>query len=148
MNNAFFSYPPSRALMIASLATVLTLAGCEKDPGQNATPSAATDTAAAVTDANVADKVEQAATPADHENLARYYDERANAADREVATDRDTRGRYERRWGPGDHPMGPGAIAPYDHLIESHGDDAREHRALAAWHREMARHAQEPAAAE
>lgn len=148
MNNASFSYPQNRALMIASLAVVLALAGCGKEPGQNATTPAATDAATAVTDANVADKVEQAAIPADHENLARYYDERANAAEREAGGDRETRGRYESRWRPGEHPMGPGAIAPYDHLIENHGDDAHEYRSLADWHREMARHAQEPTAAE
>lgn len=145
MSNASFLHRPDHALLIASLAAVLVLAACGgQEPAQTATTPSATD----VTDANVADKVQQATTPADHQVLARYYDEQANTADREASGERETRGRYEGRWRPGDHPMGPGAIAPYDHLIENRGDDAREYRSLADWHREMARHAQETGAAE
>jgi len=129
---------PSRSatLMIAVLAGALALASCNR----NAPSQYATTTASSVTDTNVADKVQQAASPADHQNLATYYDAQAQAAEREAGADRELRGRYENRWKPGDHPVEPGALEPYDHLIEGREDDVREYRALAEWHREMARH--------
>lgn len=133
------------ALAAALMAGALMLAGCDKNtPGEAATLPITT----GVTDANVADKVQQAATPADHQNLATYYDAQAQAAEREAGADRELRMRYARRWRPGEYPMGPGALEPYDHLIEGQEDDIREYRALAEWHREMARHAEPPPAGE
>ena len=133
-----------RSLAIVSLAGALALAGCSgKVPGQTATP-----TGGAVTATNVADKVQQASTPADHQDLANYYDERAKAADRQVSEDRDIRGRYEHHWGQDAHPMGHGKLSEYDHLIAGHQDGAQAYRSLGNWHREMSRQLQAPAGAE
>jgi hypothetical protein len=144
MRNILFFSGSGRSLAIASLAGILALAACSaKVPDKTGTLAVAT-----VTATNVADKVQQASTPADHQNLASYYEARAKAADRQVTEERDIRGRYDHRWGPGEHPMGHGVLLPYDHLIAGHEVDAREYRSLADWHREMAQQPPRPAGAE
>ena len=95
-----------------------------------------------VTSANLADKIEQARTPADHEALARYYEDRARVAQREAAEEHEARTRYERRWNPENHAMGRGARDHYNHLREGHEEGARSYRGMAEWHRKMAERAQ------
>jgi hypothetical protein len=131
----------SAALMLVLVTGALTLAGCDNKTSNEATSTTAS--ASRITDANVAEKIEQARTPADHEELAVYYDERAQAAQREGADERELRGRYERRWQPDSHPMGPGARGHVEGLIESHEQGAGHYRSMADWHRQMAQSAQQ-----
>ena len=113
-----------------------------------------------VTDANLASKVQQASTPADHQDIARFYDAQAQFAERKAADNRELKRGYERNWPPSNPPGGPGAEGHrdsstgaaamsmhefgssaerhYDHLIEGSEDDAREYHALAEEHRDMA----------
>lgn len=127
---------PSVRLLACVVVLGALIGGCGGTPPE----APATETAKkAVTDANLAQKVQQATTPADHDAIARYYDERSSAAEQSAARERLARDTYERRWRPGDQPMGPRALEAYDHLMEGHSGEAREYRSLAEWHREMAR---------
>ena len=147
MNTTTFLRAPSAALMMVLLAAgAFALAGCDKRTSSEATSAAGS--ASGVTAANLAEKIEQARSPADHRELAAYYDARAEAAQREVAEDRELRGRYERRWQPDNHPMGPGARGHYDNLIGGHEASAHNYQAMAQWHREMAGRAQESSTAD
>jgi len=95
-----------------------------------------------VTSESLANKVEQARTPADHKALAKYYEERARVAQCETAQEQEARTRYERRWNPDDHPMGRGAREHYNHMIENREGEARGYRDMAERHRQMAEHPQ------
>ena len=98
-----------------------------------------------MTSANLADKIEQARTPADHQALAQYYEDRARVAQREIAEEQEARTRYERRWNPDDHPMGRSARDHYKHMMEGREGGASGYRGMAEWHREMAERAQQDA---
>ncbi|MBL6748892.1 MAG: hypothetical protein ISP90_00135 [Nevskia sp.] len=139
------------ALALPLLTGAVLLSGCGP---KSAAP------AASVTDANLVDKVQQARTPTDHQDIARYYDAQAQAAERQAAVDRKFRGSYVRSWppgGPSEGPaaeghydsasgtatltlrgFGPSAEGHYDRLIARDEDDAREYHALADWHRDLA----------
>jgi hypothetical protein len=123
-------------LLVIGLASGATLGGCDKQPVNGIAP------AGSVTSANLADKVEQARTPADHRALAQFYDERAGGARREATDEREARSRYESRWNSTDHPMGRGAREHYDHMIEAREGDASGAHAMAESHREMATQAE------
>jgi hypothetical protein len=134
----------TRILLIIALFGATTLVGCDKRTSENqATASSG------VTDANVATKIEGASTAADHEALAKYYDERTRLAQAEAVNDSEARTRYERRWNPNEHLMGGRAREHYNHMVEQREGEAGDYHAMADWHREMAQHAQrEPAADE
>ena len=133
----------ARTLLIIALFGATALVGCNKETSSDQAA------ASGVTEANVAQKVESASTPDDHEALAKYYDERARLAQAEAASEGEARTRYERRWNPVDHPMGGRAREHYNHMIEGRERGASDYHAMAEWHREMAEHAQrEPAANE
>lgn len=138
------------AVLGGCVLLALLLGGCGPKPASPGTT---------VTDANLTSKVEQARTPADHEDIARYYDAQASAAERAAAADREVKRSYGRPWPPGlpagpaaeGHydsttgtatltlrGFGPDAQGHYDRLVESREDDAREYHALAEWHREVA----------
>ena len=126
----------TRTLLMIALVSAAALGGCDKRSSND--PVAAT---SSVTRATLAEKVEKARTPADHEALAKYYDERARLAQAEAVDEREARTRYEQRWNPHDHPMGRGAREHYNHMIEGREGGARDYHAMAEWHREIARHA-------
>lgn len=118
------------------------LAGCDKQTGSAATNAAASP--AVVTEANVAKKVAEASTPADHEAIASYYESRAQGAQRESGEDRDLQERYEHRMQRDNHPMAAGARDHLHGLSEGHEASARHYRAMAEWHREMAHGTEQP----
>ena len=124
------------AIVTIALGSAMMLGGCDKPAP---TASTATD---GVTSENLADKVDQARTPADHQVLAQYYDEQARLAQREVADEREAQTRYAHRWNPDEHPMGRGPREHYGHMIEGREGSASHHRAMAEWHREMATRAE------
>ena len=125
-------YWPSRAACFAlSVLLGAALAGCDRQ---------AADRAGTVTQSNVAEKIEQARTPTDHRELAEYYESRASAARREAVDERELRGEYERRWGSDGRAMGPRAMRHFADLAEDHQETESHYRAMAEWHREMARH--------
>ncbi|HKS56519.1 MAG TPA: hypothetical protein VJS12_14600 [Steroidobacteraceae bacterium] len=124
-------YWRSRAACFALSALLGTaLAGCDRQTA---------DRAGAVTQSNVAQKIEQARTPTDHRELAEYYESRASVARREAVDERELRGEYERRWGSGGNAMRGRAMHHFDDLAEDHQETETHYRAMAEWHREMAR---------
>jgi len=125
----------THVLTLALLISITTLGGCDKAPNKETAVSS-------VTSANLADKVEQARTPADHEALAQYYEEQARVTERETAGEREARTRYERRWRPDDHSMGSRAREYYGRMGEGREEDASRYRGMAEWHREMATRAE------
>lgn len=131
-------FPTRKTLLFILLTGAVVLAGCDKNT---------TDETSSVTDANVTQKVEQARTPADHQDLAAYYDARAQQAERDGTEERELKGQYERRWQPGDHPMGPGAGRHFESLAEEHQATASHYRAMGQWHREMAERTEKSSAA-
>lgn len=151
MTYTFSSFAPALCL----IASALMFAGCAQKSAVH--PATA---ATSVTDSNLASKVQQASTPADHQDIARFYDAQAQFAARKAADNRELKRGYGRNWPPGNPPRGPGAEGHgdsltgaaamsmhgfgssaerhYDHLIERSEDDAREYHALAEEHRDMA----------
>ena len=151
MTYTLSSFAPALYLV----ASALMFAGCAQ---KAAVPPATA--ATSVTDANLASKVQQASTPADHQDIARFYDAQAQLAARKAADNRELKRGYGRNWPPGNPPGGPGAEGHgdsstgaaamsmhgfgssaerhYDRLIEGGEDDAREYHALAEEHRYMA----------
>ena len=141
----------SPVLAVSVLTGAMLAAAC----GQK--PSAAT--ATSVNEVNFTNKVQQAGSPADHQDIARYYDAQAQAAEQRAAHDRELKRGYERNWPPGAAPVGAGAeghfdsstgtaslsvhgFGPsaerhYDHLMERSEDQAREYHALAEEHHDM-----------
>lgn len=140
----------SPAALAAFALLTLLVSGCG--------PKFSSPASTTVTDANLAAKIEQARTPADHEDIARYYDAQAGAAERGATEDREVKRSYGRPWPPGPSAgpaaeghydsatgtatltlrgFGPDAQGHYDRLVESREDDAREYHALAEWHREV-----------
>ena len=124
----FFRTPGVRTALIV-LTALSALAGCDRE---------ASNGASAVTDSNVTAKVEQARTPADHRELAEYYEARANEVRRDEAEERELRGQYERRWRSDNHSMGSRASRHFQDLTEGHERTASHYREMADWHREMA----------
>lgn len=92
-----------------------------------------------ITDGTLVERLAQARTPVDHENLAIYFDEQAAAAERMSAECRKLHQRYE-------HTLrsleasgtAPGLLGHFNDLIENHRRNAGSYRALAAWHRRQA----------
>jgi hypothetical protein len=138
----FFRTHVSTTLMIV-LVGATALAGCDRRASSDEGV-----VTSGVTSTNLADKIEQARTPADHEALAKYYEERARVAQSETAQEQEVRTRYERRWNPDDHPMGRGARDHYNHMIEGRDGEASSYRAMAEWHRQMAGHGEQEHAAD
>lgn len=132
-------------MLLAVLLAGATLAGCDKQTGSAATNGAASTNA--VTEANVAEKVAEARTPADHEAIASYYEARAQGAQRELGEGRELQQRYEHRRQRDNHPMADGARGHLNELTEGHEAGARHYRAMAEWHREMARSAEQSSTA-
>jgi hypothetical protein len=126
--STFFRASGARTYLIV-LTALSALAGCDRE---------ASNGAGAVTDSNVTEKIEQASTPADHRELAEYYEARANTVRREGAEERELRGQYERRWRSDNHPMGSRAGRHFEELAEGHEQTASHYREMADWHREMA----------
>lgn len=126
------------ALLATLLAAAAAISGCDK---QSTTEALA---ANSVTDANVADKVDQATTAADHQAIAAYYDARAQSAQRQFAEDGELQERYERRWQQDSHHMGSGPRGHIGDLRRGHETDAQHYQSMAAWHREMARASEGP----
>lgn len=113
----------------ALIATILAVGGC-------ATAASKT----GITDANLLERIAQAHTPADHENLAVYFDEKAAAAQRTSEECRQLRKRYERMPQSVFYRFGtaPGLLSHYEDLIGNHRRNAESYRALADWHRMQA----------
>ena len=128
MSTNIRSQAPISALL-AVLSVAFMLAGCNTKSKDQTT---------GITDANVAQKVEQAHTPAEHRELSSYYEAKAQAARHERATERDIGERYERRWGSDNHPMGSRAGRHFQDLAEGHERTASHYREMADWHRELA----------
>lgn len=127
-------------VVAASIATIPllgagALAGCDRQSA-----------AGAVTESNLTEKIEQARTPADHREIAQYYEARAAAVRREEGEERELRGQYERRWRPNGHAMGSRASRHFEELAESHEQTASHYREMSDWHREMAQRAEHSAA--
>ena len=105
-----------------------------------------------VSEANLADKIQHAKTPTDHQDIARYYEAEAQTADRKTEQDYELKRGYQRDWpdgmpGPAGmvgaygfqaHEFEHGAEEHYDHLSERSKDESREYHALADEHRRMA----------
>ncbi len=119
-----------RALAPATLiAAILVVAGC----------AAASKTG--ITATTLAERVTQARTPADHENLASYFDEQAATAERASEECRQLRKGYERTPQSLFYSIGlaPAMLMHYDDLIENHRRNAESYRSLADWHRQQAK---------
>lgn len=89
----------------------------------------------------VTERISQASTPADHDQIASYYDAQAAEA-RQAAEDlRKRRRHYEHTPTSAYLPAGGGfgMIKHYDNLIDGQERNAREFASLAALHREMAK---------
>lgn len=132
-------------MLLGALLAAGGLAGCDKQTGSAATNAAASPTV--VTEANVAQKVAEAREPADHEAIASYYESRAQGAQREFGEDRGLQESYEHRMQRDNHPMAAGARDHLRGLSEGHEASAKHYRAMADWHREMARSAEQASAA-
>ncbi|HLK10045.1 MAG TPA: hypothetical protein VKW76_01550 [Candidatus Binatia bacterium] len=88
-------------------------------------------------DVDIDKMIEEAKTPADHEAIAAYYDQQADAA-RAKAAEHQKMGEDYKKMG--------GALAHKTHfhehceaLVRSYRSEAKEYAALAAAHREMAK---------
>lgn len=99
-----------------------------------------------VTNSNVAQKVQQASTLADHHRLAEYLDARAMAAQHEAAEKRDLKTHYERRWRNG-HSMDSNSGRRFEDLIEDQKESASDYRTMADWHGRMAQQIEHSATA-
>lgn len=143
--NAISTIPSSGRVRIWVLLAALFagggIAGCDNRTGSAAANVTASPTT--VTEANVAQKVAEARTPADHEAIASYYEFRAQGTQREFEEDRELQQRYERRMQRDNHPMAAGASDHLHGLSEGHEAGAKHYRAMAEWHHEMARSAEQ-----
>lgn len=111
------------------LLVVLTLAGIL---------AASSQTAYAEENANIEEMVKNARTPADHQALAAHYDALAADAESRAASHRTMANSY--RGIP--IPKGGGTTAMVQHcenLAKSFDSQAREYKAMAAAHRQMAK---------
>lgn len=91
----------------------------------------------------LARNIEQAQTPADHEHLADYFERRADAEGRNGEECRKLRKRFESALPSISSATGKGTdlLEHYDHLMQGHQRNAEDYRALAAWHRRLAKRA-------
>lgn len=89
-------------------------------------------------------RAEAARTRTDHETLATYFDEQAQAALKKVEECQQLRRRYERTPTSIYYPIGmaPAMLAHYDALIEAHRQAAGRYEALAKLHRVLAAEAE------
>jgi hypothetical protein len=95
----------------------------------------------ALTDDQVIALLENAKTPADHERLASYYDEEAQAFDRQAARHKKLAATYRRMPSPGSPKVQPRpSMAPHCENIAANAvKDANEARTMAAHHRMLAK---------
>lgn len=124
---------PTVAFVLTALVSVVALVGCDEDEVA----------AADVTAVNLAEKIDQARTPADHRALASYYEERARIEQGDETAEREARTRYGARWSAEQHPMGRRASDHHNGLIEDHASAARRYHGMAELHREMATQAEQ-----
>jgi hypothetical protein len=89
--------------------------------------------------ADIADQIANAKTPADHEAIAKWYDDQAKEAQDKADEHKKMGAAYKKE---------PGAITSKTHfhqhcetLATNYAAEAKEYRALAAAHREMAKKA-------
>lgn len=124
--NPIFNVMPLRWAVCLPLALTVFFSACA--------------TVSGITEANLAQRVEQATTPADHLNLAAYFDDQAAAAERQRDKWRQLRKYYEHKPASLFYPIGtvPGMLAHYDQLIQDQQNSADECRALARVHRGLA----------
>jgi hypothetical protein len=90
--------------------------------------------------ADIDAKIAAAKTAADHEEIAKWYDDQAAEAERKAEEHRKMGEAYKREPGP----MGKTKTHFHEHceaLVRSYTAEAKEYRALAAAHREMAKKA-------
>ena len=97
-----------------------------------------------ITWTTAAARAEAARTRTDHETLATYFDEQAQAALKKVEECQELRRRYERTPASIYYPIGmaPAMLAHYDALIEAHRQAAGRYEALAKLHRALAAEAE------
>ncbi len=84
-----------------------------------------------VTDANLKEKLATAKTPADHEMIAEYYDKEAAENEKKAELHRAMRNMYTK-------PINQLHCYP---LVDAFEEAAHQDKALAAYHREMAKKA-------
>ncbi|HLK80785.1 MAG TPA: hypothetical protein VKT99_04715 [Xanthobacteraceae bacterium] len=82
-----------------------------------------------VSDANLKQKLEEAKTPADHEMIAEYYDREAAENEKKAELHRDMRNMYTK-------PINQLHCNP---LVTAYQQAASQDKALAVYHREMAK---------
>jgi hypothetical protein len=90
--------------------------------------------------ADIEAKIAAAKTAADHEEIANWYDDQAKAAEAKAEEHRKMGEAYKRAPGP----FGKTKLHFHQHcetLVKSYTAEAKEYRALAAAHREMAKKA-------
>ena len=87
--------------------------------------------------ADIEEQIAAAKTPADHEAIAKWYDDQAAEAQRKAEEHQKMGAAYKKE---------PGAIASKTHfhehceaLVRNYTAEAKEYRALAAAHRQMAK---------
>jgi hypothetical protein len=86
-----------------------------------------------ITDENVNQMIGSAKTPAEHEAIAAYFDEKAEKAEQDA--------KNHRAWG---NIYGkPAMMSHCSYLAKANQDEADQYKALAAGHREMAKKAAE-----
>lgn len=87
--------------------------------------------------------MEQAQTPADHENLADYFERQAAAEEENGEECRKLRKRFESALPLISSATGKATdlLEHYDHLMQGHERNAGDYRAPAAWHRRLAKRA-------
>lgn len=137
MSIGAFSLDRRVCLVLVALLSTGAIGGCDRQTAGGA---------GTVTESNVGKKIEEARTPGDHQELANYYESRANAARREAVQGRELRGQYERRWRS--DRQGERAGRHFEDLAEDHEQTESHYRAMADWHREMARHGEHAASSE
>jgi hypothetical protein len=89
--------------------------------------------------ADIMDKITAAKTPADHEEIAKWYDDQAKEAEDKAAEHKKMGQMYKKGGGPF-----AGKTHFYEHceaLVRNYTGEAKEYRALAAAHRAMAKNA-------
>ena len=124
--------------IVVAIATCVLLVGCS----EGGSPAKQT-----VTDSNLAQKVQDAKTSADHYQLAEYFEARAKTAEQNAAKEHQLLGHYERRWRHGDS-AGSDVGRHIENLVEAHNKSATHNRTMADWHRRMGQRDDDPSTAD
>jgi hypothetical protein len=102
-----------------------------------------TTAALAVDDGDIADKVQSAKTPADHEAIAAYYDGKAAAATKDAAYHRQMGQSYKSlAGGAGGKGYATSAMPQHcDAIAKAADTEAEQYKAMAKAHRDLAKSA-------